>query len=190
MKTENKWSKKTALWMLIYVVLYVVMSVIVCVLGSIHPIFFVCYQITAGLLVTGVAAKAFDKIRTFGAACCLSLGMLVTFLAMQDANLWHCLPVIIIAILAEIVRLFFQYNAAGNMIAAVIMSFSTFGYYGQIWFNRDYTYECAVEEMPAGYAETLMSCSPAWAFPVVIIIGIAVAAVIYHTTKMLFRIEK
>lgn len=68
MRTENKWNKKNALRMLIYVVLHVVMSVIVCVLGSIQPIFFVCYQITAGLLVTGVAAKAFDKIRTFGAA--------------------------------------------------------------------------------------------------------------------------
>jgi len=28
--------------------------------------------------------------------------------------------------------------------------------YGQIWFNRDYTYDCAVEEMPAGYADALM----------------------------------
>ena len=190
MRTENKWNKKNALWMLLYVVLYVVMSFIVCVLGSIQPIFFVCYQITAGLIVTGVAAKAFDKIRAFGAACCLSIGMLITFFAMQDANLWHCLPVIIIAILAEIIRLIFQYNAAGNLIAAVIMSFSTFGYYGQIWFNRDYTYECAVEEMPAGYAETLMSCSPVWAFPVVIIIGIAVAVVNYNITKKLFKFDQ
>ena len=58
-----------------YVVLYIVMSVIICVLGSVHPIFFVCYQITTGLIVTGVAAKAFDKIRVFGVACCLSLGI-------------------------------------------------------------------------------------------------------------------
>ena len=63
MRTENRWCKKNTFWMLLYVVLYVVMSVIVCVLGSLHPIFFVCYQITAGLLVTGVAAKAFDKIK-------------------------------------------------------------------------------------------------------------------------------
>jgi hypothetical protein len=190
MRTEHEWNKKNALWMLLYAILYVVMSVIVCVLGSIHPIFFVCYQITAGLLVTGIAAKAFDKIRAFGAASCLSLGMLITFFAMQDANLWHCLPVVIIAILAEIVRLIFQYTATGNRIAAVIMSFSTFGYYGQIWFNRDYTYQCAVEEMPAGYAETLMNCSPAWAFPVVIIIGIAAAVVMYHTAEKLLRFEK
>ena len=186
MITENKWNMKNALCMLLYVVLYVVMSFIVCVLGTIHPVFFVCYQITAGLLVTGVAAKAFDGIRAFGAASCLSLGMLITFFAMQDANMWHCLPVIIIGVLAEIVRYVFQYNSTGNMIAAVTMSFSTFGYYGQIWFNRDYTYECAVEEMPAGYAEKLMDCSPAWAFPVVIIIGIAVAAVNCIITKKLF----
>jgi len=190
MSTENKWNKKNALWMLLYVVLYVVMSFIVCVLGSIHPIFFVCYQITAGLIVTGVAAKAFDKIRAFGVACCLSIGMLITFFAMQDANLWHCLPIILIAVLAEIIRIVSKYNATGNMIAAVIMSFSTFGYYGQIWFNRDYTSECAVEEMPAGYAEALMNCSPAWAFPVVIISGIAVAAVNYIITKKLFKFDQ
>jgi hypothetical protein len=190
MRTENKWNKKNTLWMLLYAVLYVVMSFIVCLLGSVHPIFFVCYQITAGLLVTGVAAKAFDKIGAFGTACCLSLGMLAAFFAMQDANLWHCVPVIAIAVLAEMIRMVSKYNASGNMISAVIMSFSTFGYYGQIWFNRDYTYECAVEEMPAGYAETLMNCSPAWAFPVVIIIGTAAAVVNYNITKKLFRFEQ
>ena len=47
----------------------------------------------------------------------------------------------------------------------------SFGYYGQIWFNRAYTYECAVEEMPAGYGDTLMAVSPAWTFPVVVIVG-------------------
>ena len=50
----------------------------------------------------------------------------------------------------------------------VIMTFSTFGFYGQIWLNRDFTYEAAIEEMPAGYGDTLMSLSPGWAFPVVI----------------------
>ncbi|MCR4890481.1 MAG: MptD family putative ECF transporter S component [Ruminococcus sp.] len=187
---ENKWNMKNALWMLLYAVLYVVLSFIVCVLGSIHPIFFVCYQITAGLLVTGVAAKAFDKIRAFGAACCLSLGMLITFFAMQDANLWHCLPVIVIAVLAEIIRLISKYNATGNMIAAIIMSFSTFGYYGQIWFNRDYTYKCAIEEMPVGYADTLMNCSSALTFPVVIIVGIVAAVINYNITKKLFKFDQ
>ena len=80
-------------------------------------------------------------------------------------------------------------NAAGNLIASVIMSFSSFGYYGQIWFNRDYTYECAVEEMPAGYADALMQCSSAWALPVVIIAGIALSVVMYSIAARLFRFE-
>ena len=63
MNSEKKWNKKNALWMLLYIVLYVVMSFIVCVFGVIHPVLFVCYQITAGLLVTGVAAKAFEYCR-------------------------------------------------------------------------------------------------------------------------------
>jgi hypothetical protein len=55
------------------------------------------------------------------------------------------------------------------------MTFSSFGYYGQIWFNRAYTYECAIEEMPAGYGDTLMSVSPVWAFHAVVIIGVIVS---------------
>jgi hypothetical protein len=35
-----------------------------------------------------------------------------------------------------------------------------------------------------------MNCSPAWAFSVVLIIGIAVAVVIYAITKKLFRFEQ
>ena len=30
---------------------------------------------------------------------------------------------------------------------ADIMTFSTFGYHGQIWFNQAYTYQCALEHM-------------------------------------------
>ena len=38
--------------------------------------------------------------------------------------------------------------------------------------------KCAVEEMPAGYGDTLMSVSPAWTFPVVVIIGIIMSILI------------
>ncbi len=76
------------------------------------------------------------------------------------------------------------------MIAAVLMSFSSFGYYGQIWFNRAYTYECAVEEMPAGYADALMQASPAWALPVVVISGILLSLLISNITAKLFKLEK
>ena len=44
---NNKWNRKNALWMLLYAALYAVVTAAVCVTGSIHPIFFVCYQITA-----------------------------------------------------------------------------------------------------------------------------------------------
>ena len=85
--------------------------------------------------------------------------------------MWHVVPLIVIMVLAEIVRGMTNYSWSGDVAGTVLMSFSSFGYYGQIWFNRAYTYECAVEEMPAGYGDTLMSVSPAWAFPVVVIVG-------------------
>ena len=185
----NTWTKKNALWLLLYVVLYVIATVIVCVLGSIHAMLFVCYQITAAILVTGVAGKAFDRIKAPGVAACLGLGMILTFFAIGDANLWHCVPIIVIAVLGELVRGICRYKAPGDLIASVILSFSTFGYYGQIWYNRAYTYECAVEEMPAGYAESLMQCSPAWALPVVVIAGIALSVVMYSIAAKLFRFE-
>lgn len=185
----RKWSKKNALWLLLYVVLYVIASVIVCVLGSLHGLMFVLYQITAAILVTGVAGKAFDRIKAPGVAACLGFGMIVTFFLIQDANLWHCVPILVIALLAEMIRGVCKYRSPGNLIASVIMSFSTFGYYGQIWFNRDYTYTCAVEEMPAGYAETLMQYSPGWALPAVIIAGSVISVLMYGLTARLFRFE-
>lgn len=185
----NTWTKKNALWLLLYVVLYVIATTVVCVLGSIHAVMFVCYQITAAILVTGVAGKAFDCIKAPGAAACLGFGMILTFIAIGDANLWHCVPIIVIAVLAEIVRGICQYKAPGNLIASIIMSFSSFGYYGQIWFNRDYTYECAVEEMPAGYADSLMQYSPVWVLPVVIIAGIVLSVVMYSIAAKLFQFE-
>jgi len=51
-------------------------------------------------------------------------------------------------------------------------------------------YEAAVEEMPAGYADTLMSCSPIWALPVVIIIGIVFSVLVSNATAKLFKLEK
>ena len=185
----NTWTKKNALWLVLYVVLYVIATVVVCVLGSLHGVLFVLYQITAAILVTGVAGKAFDRIKAPGVAACLGLGMILTFFLIQDANLWHCVPIVVIAVLAEIVRGLCRYEAPGNLIASIIMSFSTFGYYGQIWFNRDYTYECAVEEMPAGYAETLMQCSPGWALPIVVLAGIVISVLVYKLTAKLFRFE-
>ena len=175
---NNKWNRKNALWMLLYAALYAVVTAAVCVTGSIHPIFFVCYQITAGLLLSPIIIIAFRRIQAPGAAVCLFLGMLLLLLIINDAVMWHVVPLIVITVLAEAVRGMAKYSWSGDIAATVLMSFSSFGYYGQIWFNRAYTYECAVEEMPAGYGDTLMSVSPAWTFPVVVIIGIIMSILI------------
>ena len=92
--------------------------------------------------------------------------------------------------IAELVRAAMKYNWTGDVIATMIMTFSTFGFYGQLWFNRNFTYEAAVEEMPAGYAEGLMAVSPGWAFPVVVVIGLALSAVICNGTAKLFKLKK
>ena len=172
---NNKWNRKNALWMLLYAVLYAIVTAAVCVTGSIHPIFFVCYQITAGLLLSPIVIRAFRRIQAPGAAVCLFLGILLLLLIINDAVRWHVVTLIVITVLAEDVRGMTNYDRVGDVVGTVLMSFSSFGYYGQIWFNRAYTYECAIEEMPAGYGDTLMSVSPVWAFPVVVIIGMIVS---------------
>ena len=175
---NNKWNRNSAMWMLLYAVLYAIAKAVVCVTGSIHPIFFVCYQITAGLLLSPIIIRAFRRVQAPGAAVCLFLGILLLLLIIRDAVMWHVVPLIVITILAEIVRATAKYSRSGDIVATVLMSFSSFGYYGQIWFNRAYTYECAVEEMPAGYGDTLMSVSPVWAFPVVVAAGIIMSVLI------------
>ena len=186
---NNKWNKTNTLWMLLYAVLYAVVSALVCVTGAIHPVFFVCYQITAGILLSGIIIRAFSRVKTVGAAACLALGMILLLIIIGDAVAWHVVPLFVIAVLAEVIRSVFRYNWAGDVIAAAVMSFSTFGYYGQIWFNRAYTYECAVEEMPVGYGDKLMAVSPSWTLPVVIIVGIAASVVISNLTAKLFKLD-
>ena len=186
----NKWNKKNALWMMLYAFLYAAVTAIVCVTGAIHPVLFVCYQITAGILLSGIAIRGFGRIKAPGVAACFSLAVIILLLVIQDAVVWHVIPLIIIAILAEVVRAVSNYNWTGDVIGTIIMSFSTFGYYGQIWFNRAYTYTCAVEEMPVGYADALMSASPIWTLPVVIAIGIVLSVLVSNLTAKIFKIEK
>ena len=186
---ENKWNGKNALWMLLYLALYMAGTAITCFIGAVHPIMFVCYQIVASILLSGVVIKAFDRVKAPGVAAVFSLGVILIFVAMDDASAWHVLPLIVIAIVAEIVRALTKYNWTGDVISTAVMTFSTFGFYGQIWFNRDFTYEAAIEEMPAGYADTLMSCSPAWAFPVVVIIGIATSVLVANITARIFKLR-
>ena len=186
----KKWNKKSALWMILYAVLYAVFTAIVCVTGAIHPILFVCYQITAGFLLSGIVIYACNRVKAPGVCICLGIGMILLLLLIQDAVAWHVIPIIVIVVLAEVVRAISRYNWMGDVISTVIMTFSSFGYYGQIWFNRDYTYECAVEEMPAGYADGLMNASPMWSLIVVIIAGVILSVVISNVTANIFKLEK
>ena len=141
-----KFEKKSVFRVLLYAVLYAVVTALVCITGSIHPVFFVCYQITAGILLSGIIITAFRKTKAPGVAVCLLFGLLLLLLLIQDAVAWHVIPLIVITVLAELIRAAFKYSWTGDVIATILMTFSSFGYYGQIWFNRTYTYECAIEE--------------------------------------------
>ena len=185
-----KLEKKSVFCVLLYAVLYAVVTALVCITGSIHPVFFVCYQITAGILLSGIIITAFRKAKAPGVAVCLLFGLLLLLLLIQDAVAWHVIPLIVITVLAELIRAAFKYSWTGDVIATILMTFSSFGYYGQIWFNRTYTYECAIEEMPAGYADTLMALSPTWLLPVVIIVGVLLSVLISNLTAKLFNLNK
>ncbi|EGC04297.1 MptD family putative ECF transporter S component [Ruminococcus albus] len=187
---EKRWNKKNALWQLVYVLLYFVATLAVCGMGAVHPVLFVLYQVTAGVLITGITVKAFERIQAPFVALSFSLGLMLIFLLIGEFNLWHALPIAVIGILAEVIGLVIGNEKWAAIVAkSVVMSFSTFGYYGQIWFNRDFTYDCAVEEMPAGYAQQLMDCSPAWALPAVVIVGIGLSVCAAFITRKLFRLN-
>lgn len=50
--------------------------------------------------------------------------MLLLLVIIGDAVAWHVIPVILIAFLAEAVKALFHYQWIGNLMAAVIMTFS------------------------------------------------------------------
>ncbi len=186
----KKWNGKNAARILLYLVLYMVGTAVTCFLGAVHPIMFVGYQIIAGILLSGVVIKAFDTVKAPGVAAILAAGIILIFILMNDASAWHCIPLIIIGVAAELIRMVSKYSFKGDLIATIVMTFSTFGFYGQIWFNRAFTYEAAIEEMPAGYADGLMAVSPGWSLPVVLVIGIILSVVISNLTVKLFKIDK
>jgi len=186
----KKWNRKNALWMLLYLVLYMVGTVITCVLGSVHPIMFVSYQIVAGILLSGIVVTAFARIKEPGVTACFSLGIVLVFILINDVSAWHIIPLIVIGVIAEIIRVVTKYSWIGDVVSTVVMTFPTFGFYGQIWFNRDFTYSEAIEEMPAGYADALMKYSPMWALPIVLVAGIALSILISNFTAKIFKLEK
>ena len=81
----KEWNKKSALWMLLYAVLYAVGTAIVCVTGAITPVLFVCYQITAGILLSGIIIYAFRKVKAPGVAACLGLAMILLLLLIAQS---------------------------------------------------------------------------------------------------------
>ena len=187
---KNKWSKKNAKRQLLYMLIFIIAYVAVCVSGSIHPIMFVLYQVTAAILLTGVMVKSFDSIQAPGVAASFALALIIVFAIINDLSAWHAVPAVILAVIAEAVGVIMGNDKWKTVVAkSMIMSFATFGYYGQIWFNRDFTYEAALEEMPAGYADGLMSCSPGWALPVVVIAGIVISILIANLTAKLFKLQ-
>ena len=114
--------------MLLYTVLYAIATILVVMTGMIHPIFFVCYQITARILLSGIILRAFYRIKAPGVAVFFSAAMILVLLFIRDAILWHVIPLIAIALLAEVSRTVSKYQRTGELIGTVFMSFSTFGY--------------------------------------------------------------
>ena len=81
----KEWNKKNALQVLLYAALYAAATAVVCVTGAITPVLFVCYQITAGLLISGIVITAFRRVKAPGVAACLALVLILLFVVIKDA---------------------------------------------------------------------------------------------------------
>ena len=57
-------------------------------------------------------------------------------------------------------------------------------------FSRLPTWVILAEEMPSGYAESLMAASPAWSLIVVIVVGVVLSVMISNVTAKLFKIDR
>ena len=95
----KKWNGKNALRILLYLALYMAGTAITCFTGAIHPIVFVCYQITAGILLSGIVIKGFDQVKAPGVAAVFAAGVILIFVAIGDASVWHCIPLVVIAVI-------------------------------------------------------------------------------------------
>jgi len=141
---------------LLLAVLYLATFILGSSSGLIHP---ACYAYVGALLPILTAFLYLDMatiIRSFGAAAVLNGFILVVGLLMGEADTACIVGLVVLTALAELLRYFCKYDTKkGVRWSFVPFAFSFFAYAAHWWTDTEGSLAAAVEEMPAGYDQSM-----------------------------------
>ena len=125
--------------------------------GIIHP---ACYAYAGAVLPFLFALEYLytcTVIRSFGAATALNGFILILFLIAGEADTAFIIGIIVLTALAEIIRYVCKYDTIKGVRRSFIpLAFSFFAYTAHWWTDTEGSLAAAVEEMPAGYDQSML----------------------------------
>ena len=125
--------------------------------GIIHP---ACYAYAGAVLPLIFALEYLytcTVIRSFGAATVLNGFILILFLIAGEADTAFIIGIIVLTALAEIIRYVCKYDTIKGVRRSFIpLAFSFFAYTAHWWTDTEGSLAAAVEEMPAGYDQSML----------------------------------
>jgi len=149
---------KATFRILLLAIIYVALFVLGSTTGLIHPMCYAYVGAVLPLLFAFVYLYSAKTIKGFGAAAVLNGFVLLVGLLTGEADTTCIVCLLVITALAEIIRYFCGYDTVkGVRWSFIPFAFSFFAYSGHWWTDTDASLAAAVEEMPAGYDQMMIS---------------------------------
>ena len=173
--------KVPVLGIVIAVVIYIALFVLGAASGALHPACFAYAGTFLPLLFAFVYLYVAANMRCFGAAALLNGVCLLFALIMGEGNPALIIGMLLLAAVAEIVRMRQGYDTIRGVRRSFIpLAFSFYAFTAHWWTNTAESLAEAVEEMPAGYAakmEQVIGNAPLTIVMLVLTVPVAIAAI-------------
>ena len=157
--------------------------------GIIHPACYAYIGAVLPLVFAFIYLYTCSIIRGFGAAAVLNGFVLVLFLIVGEADTPYIIGTVILTALAEILRKVCGYDTIkGVRWSFIPLAFSFFAYAAHWWTDTEGALAAAVEEMPAGYDQLMLTV--VHNIPILIVVLILTIPVAILAMRLAERILK
>lgn len=155
---DKKLTFKKVVIIILMAVAYLATFILGAASGAIHPACYAYVGAVLPLVTAFIYLYTCTLIRGFGAATVLNGFILVLFLIVGEADLFCAIGMVVLTALAEILRKAKGYESLkGVCWSFVPFAFSFFTYISHWWTDTEGALVAAVEEMPAGYDQLMLS---------------------------------
>ncbi len=149
--------------------------------GALHPACYAYSGTIAPVLFALIYVNAASKMKSFGVAAALNGFLLVLFNIVGEADLFMSIGLVVIIALSEILRKIYGYDTKkGTLLSFLPLAFTMYSYTAHWWIDTEGSLKAAVEEMPAGYSDTMaqvIANTPMLIVGVVLVIPVAILSV-------------